>query len=188
MHRTHLILSMLPCFFFTDSPQANYPFVFTSNWRFLRRKDIVLVLVGRRTSCLSLLRIRLTYIGGKSYEREGEEICKKSLCLPVQGSRGGPGRKSLWSFPINRGNWRIGRAVTFSPSVKCLWPLYLPLLSRVCECGWGGGRGYLGWFVTEVLTNLCLFRACVSLCLYLCCNACVCGILLTATNFHWQLA
>ena len=125
-------------FFFTDSPQANYPFVFTSNWRFLRRKDIVLVLVGRRTSCLSLLRIRLTYIGGKSYEREGEEICKKSLCLPVQGSRGGPGRKSLWSFPINRGNWRIGSAVTFSPSVKCLWPLYLPLLSRVCECGCGG--------------------------------------------------
>ena len=53
-------------------PQANYRFAFTSSWRFLRRKDIVLVLVGRRrTSCLSLLKIRLTYIGGKSYEESG---------------------------------------------------------------------------------------------------------------------
>ena len=54
-------------------PEANYPFVFTTSSRFLSRKDIVLVLVGRRTSCLSLLRIRLTYIGGKSYERKGKK-------------------------------------------------------------------------------------------------------------------
>ena len=128
--------------FFPVAPhQLYHRFVLMSSSTCLRRKDIVPDLVRRRTSCLSLLRIRLTYIGGKSYEREGEEICKKSLCLPVQGSRGGPGRKSLWSFPINRGNWRIGRAVTFSPSVKCLWPLYLPLLSQVCECGWGGEGG-----------------------------------------------
>lgn len=53
--------------FFPVAPhQLYHRFVLMSSSTCLRRKDIVPDLVRRRTSCLSLLRIRLTYIGGKS--------------------------------------------------------------------------------------------------------------------------